>query len=218
MGQYLTRVEGAFIRQALASRPRPQVVLDIGGGSGRFAVPLHQAGHRLVVADVDTTPLRILGRRAPGVGRVLVGDRIDELPIADDSVDCVLCIEVPVLDDPASFLSECRRVVRKDGLVIFTVHNKRSYKGLMKSLSNRGKDRRYYGETYLHTTSQVRAQLLTAGFSIWREHGFNWIPFTRDSGTPLVWAAARLERTLGLGRMIEWSPWLLVAAQKSTDD
>lgn len=27
--------------------------IDIGGESGRFAVPLHEAGHQLLVADVD---------------------------------------------------------------------------------------------------------------------------------------------------------------------
>lgn len=127
MGQYLTHVEGHFIEQSLAGRPRPQTVLDIGGGSGRVAVPLHEAGHRPLVVDVDATPLRILARQAPGVGRALVSDRIDELPVADDSVDCVLCVEVPVLDDPASFLATCRRVLRTGALVIFTAHNRRSY-------------------------------------------------------------------------------------------
>lgn len=215
MGQYLTRVEGCFIQQSLARRPRPQFVLDIGGGSGRFAVPLHEAGHQVLVLDVDATPLRILARSAPGIGRALVSGRIDELPIADDSVDCVLCIEVPVLDDPTSFLAACRRMLRTGGLVIFTAHNRRSYKGLLKHLASHRNERRYYGETYLHTTSQIRAQLRASGFSLLRERGFNWIPFTRDADTRLVWAAARLERALGLGRLLGWSPWVLVAAQKS---
>jgi ubiquinone/menaquinone biosynthesis C-methylase UbiE len=215
MGQYLTRVEGRFIQQLLAARPRPQLVLDIGGGSGRFAVPLYEAGYQLLVLDVDATPLRILVRSEPGIGRALVSGRSDELPIADDSVDCVLCIEVPVLDDPATFLAACRRVLRTGGVVIFTAHNRRSYKGLLKQLTSRRQERRYYGETYLHTISEIRAQLRAFGFSLFQECGFNWIPFTRDADTRLVWAAARLERALGLDRLVQWSPWVLVAAQKS---
>ena len=215
MGQYLTRVEGRFIQQSLAARPRPQLVLDIGGGSGRFAVPLYEAGHCPLVLDVDPTPLRILTRNAPGVGRALVSGRNDEWPVADDSIDCVLCVEVPALDDPTSFLAACRRVLRTGGLVIFTTHNRRSYKGLLKLVTSRRKERRYYGETYLHTTSQIRAQLGASGFSLLRERGFNWIPFTRDADTQLVRAAAFIERAFGLGRLLGWCPWVLVAAQKS---
>lgn len=68
--------------------------------------------------------------------------RIDGLPIADDSVESVLGIEVPVLDDPTSFLATCRRVLRTGGLVIFAAHHRRSYKGLLKRLTGRRKERR----------------------------------------------------------------------------
>lgn len=62
---------------------------------------------------------------------------------------------------------------------------------------------------------QIRAQLRASGFSLLRERGFNWIPFTRDADARLVWAAARLGRALGLGRLADRSPRVLVAAQTS---
>jgi SAM-dependent methyltransferase len=215
MGRYLTEVEGVFIQRAFAQLSVPATVLDVGGGSGRFAIPLQDAGHRVVVVDPDLTPLRALARCAPDVRRVQISGKLDEMPVADASVDGVVCIEVPVMDEPIGFFAECYRLLRPGGLLVFSVHNRRSYKGLMKRLAHRGTRNAYYGEMYLNTIDEIRAHLAAARFSVIREQGFNWLPATRDTDSQMVWASARLERMLGLGRLVALSPWVMVAARRS---
>jgi ubiquinone/menaquinone biosynthesis C-methylase UbiE len=48
-------------------------VLDVGGGTGGFAVPLAQAGHAVTVLDPNPDALAALERRAAEAG---VGDRV----------------------------------------------------------------------------------------------------------------------------------------------
>ncbi|MEU7845085.1 methyltransferase domain-containing protein [Micromonospora sp. NPDC049114] len=82
-------------------------VLDVGGGTGGFAVPLARAGHRVTVVDASPDALAALTRRAAEAG---VADRIvavqgdgDALAglVEPASVDLVLCHAVlEVVDDP----------------------------------------------------------------------------------------------------------------------
>jgi S-adenosylmethionine-dependent methyltransferase len=51
----------------------PLRVLDVGGGSGMFAVPLAQLGHDVTVVDPSADALATLGRRAGTAG---VGERV----------------------------------------------------------------------------------------------------------------------------------------------
>src|SRR6266705_408777 len=73
------------------------VVLDVGGGTGGFAVPLAEAGHRVTVVDASPDALAALTRRAAEAGvadrisaRQGDGDRLAEL-VAPGSVDLILC-------------------------------------------------------------------------------------------------------------------------------
>ena len=51
----------------------PLRVLDVGGGSGMFAVPLARLGHDVTVVDPSADALATLRRRADTAG---VGDRV----------------------------------------------------------------------------------------------------------------------------------------------
>jgi S-adenosylmethionine-dependent methyltransferase len=53
---------------------QPPTVLDCGGGSGSFAVPLAQAGARVTVVDISVDALATLRRRADEAG---VADRVN---------------------------------------------------------------------------------------------------------------------------------------------
>ena len=61
MGRYKTRRELAFLL-AHVSEAR-QRVMDAGGGSGRFAMPLAERGHDVTVVDISQDALRLLHRR-----------------------------------------------------------------------------------------------------------------------------------------------------------
>ncbi|MFL6157384.1 MAG: methyltransferase domain-containing protein [Marmoricola sp.] len=99
-----------------------QTVLDIGGGTGGFAVRVAELGHRVTVVDPSPDALAALGRRADERG---VADRVVAMQgdlaglpalVADDSVDVVLCHEVlGLVDDPASALTAIAGVLRPGG-------------------------------------------------------------------------------------------------------
>ena len=101
----------------------PLQVLDVGGGSGMFAVPLAQLGHQVTVVDPSADALATLHRRAATAGageqvRGVQGDgdrMITALP-AGDLFDLVLChFVLEVVDDPASTLRQIAGVLRPDG-------------------------------------------------------------------------------------------------------
>jgi SAM-dependent methyltransferase len=119
----------------------PLRVLDVGGGSGMFAVPLAQLGHDVTVVDPSADALATLRRRAETAG---VGDRVhgiqgdgdllhEVLPAAIDEpgtdraagFDLALCHSVlEVVDDPAVTLREITRVVRPGGQVSVATANR----------------------------------------------------------------------------------------------
>jgi 2-polyprenyl-3-methyl-5-hydroxy-6-metoxy-1,4-benzoquinol methylase len=101
----------------------PLQVLDVGGGSGMFAVPLAQLGHQVTVVDPSADALATLQRRAATVG---AGDRVrglqgdgDQMLAAlpsGDRYDLVLChFVLEVVDDPASTLQQIAEVLRPGG-------------------------------------------------------------------------------------------------------
>jgi S-adenosylmethionine-dependent methyltransferase len=101
----------------------PLQVLDVGGGSGMFAVPLAELGHQVTVVDPSADALATLHRRAAtaGVGERVRGvqgdgDRmLTALPSAD-LFDLVLChFVLEVVDDPASTLQQIAGVLRPGG-------------------------------------------------------------------------------------------------------
>ena len=109
-------------------------VVDAGGGSGGFAVPLAQAGHRVVVVDPSPDSLAALSRRAEEAGvdqrvRAVQGD-VTDLPSAlggSDGVDLVLCHSVlEVVDDAAAALSAVAAVLRPGGRLSLLAPNRAS--------------------------------------------------------------------------------------------
>jgi S-adenosylmethionine-dependent methyltransferase len=112
----------------------PVRVLDVGGGSGIFAVPLAQLGHEVTVVDPSADALATLGRRAgtAGVaGRVRGvqgdGDLLHQvLPaLGDGGYDLALCHSVlEIVDDPAVTLREIAGALRPGGQVSVATVNR----------------------------------------------------------------------------------------------
>jgi SAM-dependent methyltransferase len=104
----------------------PCDVLDIGGGTGGFAVRVGALGHRVTVVDPSPDALAALDRRA-GEHDVAVtgrqGDLSCLLDVVDpDSADVVLCHGVlEVVDDPAAALATIRAVLRPGGALSLLV-------------------------------------------------------------------------------------------------
>lgn len=135
-----TAVVWSVLAAELDRRGAPVDVLDVGGGTGGFAVPLARAGHDVTVVDPSPDALAALTRRAAETG--VGGDRGaarrmgrvrgyqgDADTIADlvepASADLVLCHAVlEVVDDPAAVLVAIVRALRPDGVVSLLVANR----------------------------------------------------------------------------------------------
>jgi S-adenosylmethionine-dependent methyltransferase len=95
-------------------------IVDIGGGTGGFAVPLAELGHTVQVIDPSPDALASLDRRARegGVADRVTGQQGDlsDLATLVDEADLVLCHGVlEMVDDPAASLSAITGVLRPGG-------------------------------------------------------------------------------------------------------
>lgn len=106
-------------------------VVDIGGGTGGFAVRVAELGHRVTVVDPSPDALAILGRRAEESGvadrvRAVQGD-LDTLRdvVPAGSADAVLCHGVlEIVDDPARALDAIGTVLRPGGVLSLLVNQR----------------------------------------------------------------------------------------------
>jgi SAM-dependent methyltransferase len=101
-------------------------VLDIGGGTGGFAVRVAELGHRVRVVDPSPDALASLDRRAREAGVAVAGQQGDLSTLAEvvepGSVDVVLCHGVlEVVADPVAGLAAIRRVLRPGGVLSLLV-------------------------------------------------------------------------------------------------
>ena len=114
--------------------PRAQRVLDIGGGTGGFAVRIAELGHQVTVIDPSPDALAAADRRAQesGVAARVVGlqgdlgdlaaGRLDH-DLAD--IDLVLCHEVfGVVEDHRAALSSIAKVLRPGGALSLLVRQR----------------------------------------------------------------------------------------------
>ena len=116
---------------ALAAGSGGLRVLDAGGGSGGFAVPLAQLGHDVTVVDPSPDSLAALERRAAETGaaeriRAVQGDAAgltDLVPTG--AFDVVLCHSVlEVVDDPAESLGAMAATLRRGGVASVLAANR----------------------------------------------------------------------------------------------
>jgi S-adenosylmethionine-dependent methyltransferase len=117
-----TAVVWQVLRKELARADRPLTALDVGGGTGGFAVPLALAGHQVTVVDASPDALAALTRRAEEAG---VADKVsavqgdgDDLVnlVPPQSVDLVLCHSLlEVVDDPGKVVDGLATALRPGG-------------------------------------------------------------------------------------------------------
>jgi S-adenosylmethionine-dependent methyltransferase len=112
-----------------AVRPHVQAgadVLDIGGGTGGFAVRVAELGAQVTVVDPSPDALASLARRARELSvevSAVQGDLSTLLEVTGPaSADLVLCHGVlEVVDDPAAALATIREVLRPGGVLSLLV-------------------------------------------------------------------------------------------------
>jgi S-adenosylmethionine-dependent methyltransferase len=107
-------------------------VIDVGGGTGGFAMPFAEAGHKVTVIDASPDALASLSRRAIDAG--IAGTRItavqgdaDQLGtlVSPASADIVLCHSMlEEVDDPAAVMGAIASVLRPGGIASIVVANR----------------------------------------------------------------------------------------------
>lgn len=128
-----TAVVWQALREVLEHRyaGRPAAVVDIGGGTGGFAVRVAELGHQVVVVDPSPDALATLARRADesGVADRVTGRQGDlaNLPdlVPDASADVVLCHGVlEIVEDPAAALVALAASLRPGGTLSLLVNQR----------------------------------------------------------------------------------------------
>jgi S-adenosylmethionine-dependent methyltransferase len=111
-------------RAAQAGRPgRGELdIVDVGGGTGGFAVPFAALGHRVTVVDPSPDALAAAQRRAAEMQVTLTALQGDAGELAslvgDSSADLVICHSVlEYVDSPAAAMAAIARVLRPGATV-----------------------------------------------------------------------------------------------------
>ena len=114
------------IREALVSAPGKRLI-DIGGGTGNYALALAGVGFRPVVVDRSPEMLRLAVAKKLKVAEADAAD----LPFSDESFDAALLISMlHHVDDPAVAISEACRVLAPGGVLVALVFTREDAESL----------------------------------------------------------------------------------------
>lgn len=162
---------------------RTASVVDIGGGTGGFAVRVAELGHRVTVIDPSPDALAILARRAEESGVAdLVSARQGDLAslldlVPPGSADVLLCHGVlEIVDDPATALHTLARALRPGGVLSLLV-NQRHAAVVARAMAGHFVQARTLldgptpGAPRRFTAEEVTALLSGAGFDTTALHG-----------------------------------------------
>jgi len=127
-----TAVVWEVLRREVARAAQPRLdVVDVGGGTGGFAVPLAEAGHTVTVVDASPDALAALTRRAAEAG---VADRVRAVQGDADALaglvpaagaDLVLCHSVlEFVDAPDEVVAAIAGTLRPGGAASVIVANR----------------------------------------------------------------------------------------------
>lgn len=213
-GRYISEIEKAVILQAHQYAGVPGTALEVGCEGGRWSHLLAGLGWTMICTDVNREVLDICQQRVPDAECRLVKPDDTALPCNTGSIDLLLCMEVRPVIESEWFLSEAHRVLGECGVVTGVAWNRYSLRGLRARLMNalRGANDPFYQRSYPLWKHNLRKQ----GFQMLYERGLCWFPFRRDSNSALIPICARIERWIGLFRLISLSPWIAFIAQKQS--
>jgi ubiquinone/menaquinone biosynthesis C-methylase UbiE len=123
-----------LIRPFLSEIPKGSIIIDAGGGIGRFALELLQLGYKVHLVDASEIALKKALRHLQDKNMnsfdLYWGDVANLSMFSDNSFDAAFAIElICYCDKPSKVISELVRVTKKNGLIVISVEGK--YGGLL---------------------------------------------------------------------------------------
>jgi SAM-dependent methyltransferase len=209
-GKYVTAIERQALLATLNKFAAPGVGLELGCEGGRWCRFLDDLGWKMTGTDVDPVTLELCRQRNKSVRCILVGEQDSELPADRESIDLLVCLEVPVVES-AWFPAEAKRVLKPGGRFVGSFLNLHSWRGVMANMKSTVLGRpKYYSMSY----AAFRRSLRNHGFTVDYESGCCWPAFGRQSNSRWIPVATGAERILQLNRLPSISPWIVYTATR----
>ncbi|MTK52603.1 class I SAM-dependent methyltransferase [Paludibacter sp.] len=187
-------------------------VLDIAGGSGRFALPLYekQLSKDITMIDLNQEALQLAKERNPKLKTLCGNFEESEL---NDTFSLILCIEaLGYFNDLKRYFSKVNLLLEKEGRFIFTYQNPQSWRFTLRKIRHWIKGDGYtYHDIELNDLKEL---LLQTGFEIEKMEGMNWMPFPLSSNSIFVPVFEWLEKLLHLKCWLSQSPWILFCVRQ----
>ncbi len=184
-------------------------ILDVAGGSGRFALPLQEFTSNITVIDHNELAINLLKLRSSQITSICADFNEIEL---QESFSLVLCIEaIGYFDNIPKILLKMTNLLQKDGRIILTINNPDSWRFLARKINSFLNKKYPYTEIKL---SKFKSIISDTGLEIIEIKGMNWIPLTLRSNSKLVRFFDFFENHLRLNKWISQSPWILIALKK----
>ncbi|MCF6296493.1 MAG: class I SAM-dependent methyltransferase [Flavobacteriaceae bacterium] len=186
-------------------------ILDIAGGSGRFALPLRRYSKNIVVIDINHTALQLLKQR-DDVIKSIEGDflKID----INEKFSLILCIEaLGYFFDLELFFKKISKLLTNNGSLIITYQNPKSWRFLLRKLRHWKKGPYHYNEVEYKVLIDLMGK---HNLYVEKAVGMNWIPLPLSSNSRFVSFFEYFENIFRLRNWISQSPWVLMTIKKNT--
>ncbi|MCW4006934.1 MAG: class I SAM-dependent methyltransferase [Candidatus Bathyarchaeota archaeon] len=202
MGSYLTKIETDFFKEAISNSDY-KLVCDVGTGAGKFTLIAVEKNLETVSLDIDLHGLKRL-RLYTKKSHLIQADA-KALPLKPGVFDAVFSMEVlDYIPETDKVLNEFRTISKDGAGLFFSFGNQSSIKSKIRNMQ---------GKNYMHSYGEVAAGLEKAGYKVLGKTGFNWMLFNRSSENSLIPLLGKLERIIGLRKIVSYSPWVLIKAK-----
>ena len=207
VGQYKFRKEFDFILKNASNNFGS--ILDIAGGSGRFALPLREFSKKITVIDINQTAIQLLSERDRNIDAIC-GEFIEtDIP---GPFSAIICIEaLGYFDNLESFFDKINSLLTNDGRLILHYNNPGSWRFLLRKLKHWKSGHYHYNEVTIKELTKI---LTCCNLEIDNKIGMNWMPLPLSSNSKLVSFFEMIEKTLRLKKWYSQSPWILFSIKK----